>query len=81
MAGGNSSRRGVAGGMDHVERCRPNLDLVLVPKLGVEPVIGIEGLPQHRVIGVQEDRGVGLIGQLHCSVDVIVVAVGAEDGP
>ena len=36
--------------------------------------------PQHGVVGVQQDRRIDGLGQGHGHVDVVVVAVGADDG-
>ena len=44
----------------------------------IDPTVGVHHVPQHPVVGVQPDRGVNRVGQLHSGVDVVVVTVGAQ---
>ena len=44
-------------------------------------VVGVDDVPQHTVGGVQRDGRVGDIGKGDGRVDVVVVAVGANDFP
>ena len=54
-------------------------DCQAVPEGVIDPTIGVYDVPQHPVVRVQPDRGVDRVGQLHRRVDVVVVAVGAQD--
>jgi hypothetical protein len=59
-----------------------DLELVAVAHGAVGLPIGIDDVPQHLVVGVQEDgRAAGRTRQLGGGVDVVVVPVGAEDRP
>ncbi len=46
----------------------------------IRRLAGPDDVPQHAVVGVQQDRCVDGVAQRHGGVDVVVVAVGEHDG-
>jgi len=59
-----------------------DLELVAVAHGAVGLPVGIDDVPQHLVVGVQEDgRAAGRTRQLVGGVDVVVVPVRAQDRP
>ena len=49
-------------------------------QVAVGLVAGVDRVPQHAVLGMQQHRRVHRVAQRHRRVDVVVVAVGAHDG-
>jgi hypothetical protein len=66
--------------VDHRQHLGPDRDVGPVEQGIVNPPIGVHHLPQHRVVGMQQDGCSGGIGQVGGGIDVVVVAVGAHDG-
>ena len=69
----------VAGRVEHHQVDAAGRDDVAIVEGSVVRTIGVHDVPQHRVVGVQEDRRVDGLGERDGGVDVVVVPVRADD--
>jgi hypothetical protein len=70
---------GVARRVPDLENGAAHLEDVAVAQLDLRAPAGVDRVPEHPVGGVKGDRGAGGCGDLDGGVDVVVVAVGADD--
>jgi hypothetical protein len=70
---------GVAGRVQHRELVAADVQRRARRQVTIRRVVGPDHVPQHPVVGVQQDRGVDGVAQRHGRVDVVVVPVGEHD--
>ena len=75
-----TAARGVARRVDHRDIDAADAERLPVAKRRIDSAVGVDGFPQHGVVGVQPDWGLEVFGDLGSCVDVIVVGVRAHDG-
>ncbi len=69
----------MAGGVQHVHLVIADFKLETVPQRVIEATVGILDLPQHLVVRMQENWSAGFVRESAGCIDVIVVAVRADD--
>ena len=72
---------GMARRVQNVQFSATNLDQLAVGQRVINPAVGVDDLPQHRIIRMQEDWRPRFVGEIGCGVDVVVVTMGANNRP